>query len=494
MTSPVKIIRADRKTIRTEDLPPEAWQVVFGGEPTGELADYYAKVSWCFRGVDIRAKTIKSLPFIIENSRGKQIDNSKEYQNVVGFLPKPKAVFGLIEMALTVWGYGYLYKQPNILGTKTWGVRYLLPTDISPQWQKDAAGNVTGLAGFKRRKLDQVLTLDEIVYFWQDDPFIEFGPPNASPLKAAAAAAGVVLNLNRFAALFFERGAIKGTLLAMQGNPPQQEKERIKSLWGRIMKGLANAFGEMVINADSLKPIVVGEGLEALSDKNLSQEKRESIATALGIPHSILFSGAANYSVSQQDEVNLMTQTIIPDAEFIDEILNEQLFISAGYKIRHTPETLDIFQEDEAARSASMSQFMDALDKASSLEMAQALFMIFGMEIADEAMLLIENHFAAKEERAAEMSERLTQPPGQPPANPPPNGNGSQPPEEKRTDLDRWRTKALKAIKAGKAPAVAFESDEIPLALQGAIAGALEGAATAEQINHIFDDAWRGYP
>jgi hypothetical protein len=484
--SPIKTLRLNGKTIQPQDLPAEAWNIIMGGEQsTSTLQDYFSNVSWVYRGIDIRANGVKRVPFVIENRGGNTIDDSTQYTNAVGILPKPKQIIGLTEMALSVFGYAYWYRTPNLLG-KTMGVRYLLPTDIDPDWQRDVTGRVVGLQGFRRKKYGKFLPLDEIVYFWKDDPFVEAGPPESSPLKAAAREAGVILNVNKFAELYFERGAIKGTILAITGNPPPQEKQRIKSLWGRLMKGMSSLFGEMVVNADSIKPIVIGEGLEALSDKNLTGERREAIATALGIPHSVLFSGASNFAVSTQDEKNLYDQTLIPEAEFIEEIINDQLLLPLGYRLRFTPETMDIYQEDEAERAGAMSQFMDALDKAGSFEMAQALFKIYGIEVDDESMGLIDKHYQTKAERGQDMSARLqsTQIPQQPMQFVDTN---------KRTDLDRWRTFAINRIKAGKS-LDGFTSDEIPLSLQAAIAGALEAVQTVEGVVQIFDNDWLGYP
>ncbi len=487
-------MRNNGKTISAEQLPPEAWQVVFGnaGE-TAPLQDAYSRVSWVYRSIDIKANNLRQVPFTIENLSGDEVDNSKDYQNAVGFLPHPRSLFALLEMAQTVFGMAYLYKQSNILGNKTFGVRYMLPTSIKPEWKKNESGQVVGLAGFKRIGANDLLPVESVVYFWRADPFVEMGTPQSSPMQAALASAGVLLNIDKFASTYFERGAVKATLLAVSGNPNDTEKERIKSVWARVMKGIANAFGEMVINAAGLTPIVVGEGLEALSDKNLTQEKREAIASALGIPHSILFSGAANYSVSQQDEVNLYKQTIIPDCEFLEEVLNEQLFVPAGYRLNFHPESMDIFQEDETARAAAMSQFMDALTKAGSLDMAQAMFDIFGYEISDAAMAFIKAHYKSKEERAAEMEAKLPPANSNPTVPAAPADNAVEEPPQKRTDLDKWRIVAQKAFKAGK-PQRSFESDEIPMVLQGAIAGALESAKSLSEIDHIFDNPWMGYP
>ena len=483
--SPVKVIRMDGKTINPQDLPPEAWNIVFGKSNDTDLQDIYSKVSWCFRAIDILANNMRIIPFIIENTRGEKVDDSTTYANAVGFLPKPRDLFQLIEMSLNIFGYGYLYRLPNVIGG-TYDLRYMVPTSIKPTWAKDMSGRVTGLAGFKRTGIPEILKTEDVIYFWRPDPFVEFGPSESSPLKAAASEAGVILNMNNFSSLYFERGLVKATILAVSGNPNEVEKARIKSLWQRLMTGVKGLFGEMVVNVDGIKPVVIGGGLEELSDTNLTKEKREAIASAIGIPHSLLFSGAANYAVSQQDEVNLYNQKIIPDCDFIEDVLNDQLFTKAGYKLRFTPESMDIFQEDESKRAASMNQFITAMQNVGSIELAKATFEIFGYEIPDEAMAFIEQHFAAKAESVAATTPQLS----------PVMQMQEAPMEEpqKRTDIERWQTKAIKAMKAGKSPSVTFESEEIPLSLQGAISGALEAAETIEEVKNIFSDVWAGYP
>ena len=49
-----------------------------------------------------------------------------------------------------------------------------------------------------------------------------------------------------------------------------------------------------------IHPVRVGEGVGELSDSDLVKEKREDIATALGIPQTILFSQAANYATAKE--------------------------------------------------------------------------------------------------------------------------------------------------------------------------------------------------
>jgi hypothetical protein len=55
--------------------------------------------------------------------------------------------------------------------------------------------------------------------------------------------------------------------------------------------------------------------MESLTNSELTTERRQSIATALGVPHSIVAADAANFATAQQDEINFLNNCIIPKAD-----------------------------------------------------------------------------------------------------------------------------------------------------------------------------------
>ena len=52
--------------------------------------------------------------------------------------------------------------------------------------------------------------------------------------------------------------------------------------------------------------------------------------------------------------------------------------------------------------------------------------------------------------------------------------------------MAKWRSKATKAVQAGKSASVRFNSDIIPFVLQGAISGALEECQTADEVDRVI--------
>jgi HK97 family phage portal protein len=69
-----------------------------------------------------------------------------------------------------------------------------------------------------------------------------------------------------------------------------------------------------------------------------------------------------------------------------------------------------------------------------------------------------------------------------------------EPPSSKAIDLDKWRRKAIKSVKAGKGAVVKFDSRYISPVLMGAINGALETAQTPDDVQRVFANVWIGYP
>ena len=401
-----------------------------------DTATAYQRVAWMFRGVELRAQGVSTIPFIIEDANtGKEIDNSTAYKNVVEFLPRPKALLKLTEASRTLTGTAYLANARNRIMTKS--VRFLVPTSIRPKITSD------GLEYFERdtERGTVQLDTDAVVYSWMLDAFVELGPPKAYPAQAALSAAGVLLNLDRFVEMFFQRGAIKATILGVQGNPPKEERAKIKAFWQDLMTGIKNAFAAEVYNVEAIKPVVVGEGVKELENQALSEEKRHDIAGALMIPQTILFSGDASGigggGVVTQDALNFLNQCVIPEFDAIAEDWNEQLFLPNGYRLKPTYENLDAFHDDEAALAGTATSYADLLDKCKTFEEWQLVTAMSGVEY-DETMA--RKVFTIKDANRARM-EMQTQP-NQPPE--PANMTVTKPEPKQLTDGTDSAVKSLK--------------------------------------------------
>jgi hypothetical protein len=263
------------------------------------------------------------------------------------------------------------------------------------------------------------------------------------------------LNLDRFVEAFFKRGAIKATLLTMKGNPPQQEKDRLKELWTKITSGIGNAFGTTVWNAEAIETTVVGEGVKELENQQLSEEQRHKIAGALMIPQTKLFSGDAagigGGGVVSQDDLNFLNECLVPECDAIAAVLNERVFAPLGYRLRWQYENLDAFQEDENARAQSLSAFVGVLNQCTMLEEFEAATMIMGYDVPDDAMAKIVVYFGEKDKRRVEMEAQQQE---QFSAQLESRGNGNKP-LPANMDVSKPKPKELPA-QAGKG--IALES------------------------------------
>lgn len=474
------------KSVSINDLPESAWQYIVGGvSGADDTGKFMQTIPWLFRGVDIRANALANVPFSMFKG-DKEIDNSEDWQNAVKILPHPKSLFSTLEAALVIFGYAYLFRERNAYITK--GLRYLLPTSIKPNIQTD--GSIT----FKRRigNQTQLLTPEDVVYFWKQDAFVELGPPLSSPAMAAANACGVLLSVDEFAKAFFRQGAVKTTLLTTTNIAPS-ERDRLKTWWKRVL-GMDRAWTTDIINAEKITPITIGEGLESLQNNDLTESKRIDIAAALGIPYSVLFSNASNRATAEQDDLHLYDKTILPDAYFIENILNEQVLEPLGYNIKFDPQAMPIYQEDENARAASLNQIITALGSPEEFLLAAD---ILGYDINPDVMIKIEAMIAKKDENRAVMAELVQSKPEQeesePEEEPEPDPEVEEP-DNKALDLEKWQAKALKRFKSGRSAACAFSSEYIEPLLIASITGALEAAESENDIKSAFDSVWVGYP
>lgn len=494
------------KAINPYDFDSNVGWTILSGEDQPEGIDrYFQRVPWLYRGVVDRANNVRNMPFSI--TRGEdEIDSSADYQNALeraggkpGILPNPKRLFGQIEMSLTMTGRAYVFLETNNSGYVR-SMKYCNPNSIT-----EILDPVTGeLINYERQTgtTSKRWPLTQFIAFSDPDYMTEQGAPRSSAAIAALTAAGVLFNADRFISEYFRRGAIKATILQMDGGSAQ-EADRLQNWWEKVITGVKNAWAAFVLRAKAIVPVVIGEGLEGLQNNELTTERRQDIATALGIPESRLWSAAANYATAKGDTQNYYKSTIIPECDLIAACFNEQLFTKEhkldGYHLEFQSESLEIFQADQGEQATAAKAFVDFLTAAPTAEIAKETAAEFGFELSDAMITAIDAMFAKKDENAAQMRERMQPKPDQPNATMPEGDQAQEDtadqedqqqeltPQEMTAARASWRRKAINAIKRGDNPNVEFTTSALPRRMCDAIHYELETAKTADDVRAIFE-------
>jgi hypothetical protein len=449
------------------DEATDAWSYI-SGRPVraNDSRAYFKAIPTLFRAVDIRASAIANLPWSL--MRGEtEYETSQDYENKTGLVSNMNTMLYLIEASLVLAGSAYWKREKNRAGFDK--LRHLDPTSMELDEKK--ARN--GVIEWKRNEpKPKVYTPKEIIYLWYPDPFVEIGPPSSWPVKSALNACGVLANVDEFARDYFGRGAIKAMLFSMQG-ASRATADEFENWWNKYLTGIKNAFRTKVLNAETVSPVVIGEGIQELAEVTLSQEKREEIAIANSIPMSILFANAANYATAERDKLNWYEDKVV-----------------IGLRLKFNHETLDIFQEDENERSNALQSLT-----SSGVPLDMAL-RILGFELTDEDWAQLEREKEEKEQRRQEMMENMQKKPDDEKEDEEarqnaPNLQGN---DDMRTHISLWQKKAGKAIKKGKSASVPFDSEFIPETLHAAISGALESVTDEADLDIVFDSVWMGYP
>jgi len=474
------------KSVPIWDETSDAW-VYISGKPQHkeDPHSYYKIIPTLYRAVDLRASSLSSLPWELSNKAGNVVDSSDDYQNYAGLVGNMNTMLYLIEASLVLAGVSYWKREKNAAGYDK--LRHLDPTSL----QLDEARAINGELVWKRsangKEVD--LTTDDIVYCWYPDPYVEIGPPTTWPALSALNACGVLANLDEFAKNYFARGAIKAMLFAMEG-AGKVEAEKFEGWFNKFIGGVQNAFKTKVINAASVQPVIIGEGIKELENVSITSEKREEIALAMSIPMSILFANAANYATAERDKLNWYEDKIVPESKYIAAVLNEQVYEPLGLHLDFKPETLDIFQEDEAQRAQSLKLLTDA---GMRLDIA---LRVLGYELDEDDWAVIDGE-ANKPEPPPEPVPPQLMPPSPMPELPPPAEQATLSIDYQRLqkELSIWQSKCLSAIKRGEAAAdVPFVPVLIPPDNYDRIKAGLSGSTSLEAVKDVFAAAFRDEP
>ena len=444
------------------------------------------------RAVDMTGTAISSLPFYIKNiASGEIVDDYKNWKNEIGGIPDPKRLFYLLASSLCG---GAAYLIPQRTPRYIYDLQYVVPHSITPQIRME------GLEYFDRATdLGKTAKYNpkEIIYFWLPDSDVEIGPALNTPLSSAATDAELILNSTNTMRIYGERGWVPIMALGAKGMPNPAEREKAEGFFDRLLKGGFEVMAK-IINSDALSVIKIGAGLEDLKGSyvEIKRESSESIAKAFGIPSAMFMSDNAFAS-----EFDALTRQWYTTSRFrsiyqtIEGTFNQQILKQYGVTLSFELQELDIFQEDEASRSASLSSLVSAID--TNPKIAKFGMDILGYDMTDDEEITLNEIIADKEAAKEKMEEKLAadkQPINEqskdnvePVADEKPKTNVTNLSPDEMKDFSLWYTKARAWYAKGKGCAVDWENKHLREEIAAPIRLRLANVKTEADIEKAFE-------
>ena len=433
-----------------------------GQDEAPSNAKLYRSVSWVYRCIKLRSGTLADIPVQIKR-------NDKEtdaYSKLI-----TKALLRDIESDLCIYGAAYLLR--NKPRSATSNLQRLNPATMHVK-----TSPTKGVTGFEQAAENGVIAYkpEDIIYIRDYNPGDDLGP-GIAPLTVAMEAAGISYSANRWSSRFFAHGAIPAVILTTEQNIADNELERVGSAWKRLTQGVERAWRTIILRR-GLKAQVVGQPVKDLALNELMESVRGQIANAFGVPETML-ADAANYATAKEHRLGFYQDTILPQSNIIEGAFNDQMFYELGLELCFNTGSIEALQKDEADKAG----YIVLLLQADAITI-------------DEAREQMGFDPLTPEQRAE------LEPEPQPIPQAPQEEDEPEPVKpstyvEKRTDLDRWQSKALKRYDEGRPDkALEFDSDEIPATRHAAIVGALEACESVDDVKLVFMQAkeWEGYP
>ena len=444
-------------------IPAWAQQMIDNGGELNTTVDAYNKTPQLYRAVQMRSNAIASIPFVI----------TKGNKPVPWMYPQslPKLLFEM-EASLLVSGAAYLLKlQPATGGNRTVGLQVLMPASMTVEYDYHSK-QVLFTQQIRNQRFGP-WTADRLVYM-REFSFVDEVGAGLAPAKVALHAASLRQSMSDFARGFFSSGGQPLTLLSMQGNPPPTEIERTEKFFRRTMAGVRNAWRVLAVRSEvTVTPIT--PQLSSMAMEELQTVTTREIAAAFGIPLSLLTSDSANYATAVSDQRLFYDNTVKARIALYETALNEQLLHETQTEIQFTPESLSIYQEDEAERSGALVNMVNAGVplRDAMLILGYSVEEVTGIDATMEAVSNAAPVAVIKKKIPATVSlqEQLS--------NEYANATHAQ---QVKSELRTWQRVTAKSIERGRE----FECLQIPSELEIFIKSHLQESDA--YLEHVFED------
>ena len=411
-------------------------------------------VPWLAKAVSMTSNAVADLPFEIVKPSGEVVDTSSDWSNVVGFIDEPRRMMQLLASSLCG---GSAYLLPVKTTRRVISLQYAAPHTITPYI------TANGLEYFQRttdKGQNDRIAPEDIFYFWLPDSDVEIGCPLTSPMSTSLIASELLASMSTTMKIYGDRGFVPAYIGNVKGMPSQEEKKKAENYLTRFLRGAYDSVVKL-INSESLELIRVGAGMEELKGAytEIQQQAIEDIGTAFGIPAALFMSDKAFASeVNSLTRMWYETSTFVTIYHTIEETFNAQILKPYDYRLQFKPESLNVFQEDENERAASVTAYTNAI--ISNPQIAKFVMSFMGVDLDEEQEHEFEEIIKGQDEATEDDTtdtdaEEDTQPMTEPEAEP-----VTLSPDETK-DLALWYSKAKAWSIKGKGTAVDWENKHL---------------------------------
>lgn len=412
-------------------------------------------VPWLAKAVSMTSNAVAGLPFEIVKPSGEVVDTSTDWANTVGFIDEPRRMMQLLSSSLCG---GSAYLLPVKTTRRVISLQYAAPHTITP-WITH-----NGLEWFDRstdKGVYERIAPEDIFYFWLPDSDVEIGCPLTSPMSTSLIASELLASMSTTMKIYGDRGFVPAYIGKAKGMPSQEEKKKAENYLTRFLRGAYDSVVKL-INSESLELIRVGAGMEELKGAytEIQQQAIEDIGTAFGIPAALFMSDKAFASeVNSLTRMWYETSTFVTIYHTIEETFNSQILKPYDYRLQFKPESLNVFQEDENARSASVTAYTNAI--ISNPQIAKFVMSFMGVDLDEEQEHELEEIIKGQDEATEDdTTDTDTEEDTQPTETEPEVEPVTLSPDETK-DLALWYSKAKAWSIKGKGTAVDWENKHL---------------------------------
>jgi HK97 family phage portal protein len=315
-------------------------------------ADAYRMVPMLYRAVNLRADALSSVPFqLTRNGEPVEWPWKMNFPQLIKDTERSLLIYGAAYWLRVVKGRtmtGFVCLNP---ANTTWFFDQSKADIYEPyrgmEWSQTMNGRLYG-----------PWTIDEIVYF-REPSFVDDVGPGLPPAAVALQHAQLSHYLTAFATAFFQGGAQPVTVMNLPEYTDSAEVERFSAdINAKAGGGIMNAFKYLFLRSPDLKVTQLTPDINTMQMPELSERTITAVAATLGVPRTMLEASAANYATADSDRQSFWRETIVPRLNMYEAVINSQLLNPLKYEFSFQPETMDVFQTDEAARATSFLQYV----------------------------------------------------------------------------------------------------------------------------------------